>query len=215
MFHSQFKQDEYVEKTIFKGYKNGIFMDIGAHDGVTFNNTLYFEKVNGWTGYNIEPIKRVYDKLVENRPACVNIQCAISNVDGSAEFLCNTGHTEMISGLKESYDKRHFERLERENRTSGGATALIQVNTHRFETICDKYNIRHIHYLSIDVEGAEFDVIKSINFDKVFIDVIEFENNYIDTTMPIIRYLQSKGYRLLCVAHDIFMIHTFSAFPCD
>jgi hypothetical protein len=36
------------------------------------------------------------------------------------------------------------------------------------------HNISHIHYLSIDVEGAEFEVIKSINFDKVFIDVIGF-----------------------------------------
>ena len=44
MFHSQFNQDAYLEKYVFKGYKNGIFMDVGAHDGVTINNTLYFEK---------------------------------------------------------------------------------------------------------------------------------------------------------------------------
>ena len=37
-------------------------------------------------------------------------------------------------------------------------------------------------YLSIYVEGTEFSVIKSIDFDKVFIHVISFENNYNDKT---------------------------------
>ena len=46
MFNSQDNQDKYLEDTIFKGYQNGIFMDIGAHDGISINNTLYFEKYN-------------------------------------------------------------------------------------------------------------------------------------------------------------------------
>ena len=64
MFHSQYGQDEYLEKTIFKGYKNGIFVDVGAHDGVSINNTLYFEKNHNWTGINIEPIKNIYDSQI-------------------------------------------------------------------------------------------------------------------------------------------------------
>ena len=64
MFNSQHKQDMLLELSVFKGYKNGFFIDIGAHDGVTINNTLYFEKYNNWSGINIEPIKKVYDKLV-------------------------------------------------------------------------------------------------------------------------------------------------------
>ena len=31
-------------------------IDIGAHNGVSINNTLYFEKHNNWTGINVEPI---------------------------------------------------------------------------------------------------------------------------------------------------------------
>jgi parallel beta-helix repeat protein len=45
MFCSQDKQDEYLENNIFKGYKNGFYMHIGAHDGIIINNTLYFEKI--------------------------------------------------------------------------------------------------------------------------------------------------------------------------
>ena len=44
MFYSQDKQDKYLETNIFKGYKNGFFIDIGAHDGKSINNTLYFEE---------------------------------------------------------------------------------------------------------------------------------------------------------------------------
>ena len=50
MFYSQYKQDEYLENRFFKGYKNGIYVDVGAHDGVSLNNTLYFEKNNNWRG---------------------------------------------------------------------------------------------------------------------------------------------------------------------
>uniref|UniRef100_A0A6C0HP07 FkbM family methyltransferase n=1 Tax=viral metagenome TaxID=1070528 RepID=A0A6C0HP07_9ZZZZ len=56
MFYSQDKQDKNLETCVFKGYKNGFYVDVGAHDGVSINNTLYFEKNNNWTGINIEPI---------------------------------------------------------------------------------------------------------------------------------------------------------------
>lgn len=212
MFYSQDKQDEYLETNIFKGFKNGFFIDIGAHDGITINNTIYFEKNNEWTGINVEPIKNVYNNLVANRPKCINLNCAVSNTDGTAEFICNTGYTEMISGLKNNFDPRHFERLDRENKQMGSTTEYITVDTKRIETICDEYNIDHIHYLSIDVEGAEFDVIKSINFDKVFIDVIGFENNYNDVSIPIVEYLENRNYIVIHRSLDIFMIHKDSRF---
>jgi hypothetical protein len=66
--------------------------------------------------------------------------------------------------------------------------------------------------LSIDVEGAEFEVIKSINFDKVFIDVIGFENNYDDVSAPIVAYLTDKGYAVIHTSMDVFMIHANSKF---
>ena len=79
------------------------------------NNTLYFHKNNKWNGINIEPIKKVYDKLIINRPNDININCAVCNYDGKTEFICNTGYTEMISGIKDTYDYRHYNRLNNEN----------------------------------------------------------------------------------------------------
>jgi FkbM family methyltransferase len=213
MFYSQDNQDRYLEANVFKGYKNGFYVDVGAHDGISINNTLYFEKNNNWTGINIEPIKNVFDKLVINRPTNINLNYAVCNNDGETEFLCNTGYTEMISGIKNNFDPRHWDRLNRENNSMGSTTEVIKVNTRRLETIFDENNVSHVNYLSIDVEGAEFEVIKSINFDKVFIDVIAFEDNYPDVSVPIVKYLESKNYTFIhrsCL--DIFMINKESTF---
>jgi FkbM family methyltransferase len=201
-----------LENNVFKGFKSGIYVDVGAHDGVTINNTLYFHKNNKWNGINIEPIKSVYDKLLINRPNDKNINCAICNYDGKTEFICNNGYTEMISGIKETYDKRHYNRLDNENKLMNASTEIIIVDTKKLETIFNENNISRVHYLSIDVEGGEFEVIKSINFDNVFIDVIGFENNYNDASIPIIEYLQSKKYVVINNSIDIFMIHERSMF---
>ena len=103
-----------------------------------------------------------------------------------------------------------------------GRKSLIMISTNSYgderttnsilETILHENRISHINYLSVDVEGAEFEVIKSINFDKVFIDVIGFENNYHDVSVPIIKYLENKGFMLIHSSLDIFMINKTSVF---
>jgi FkbM family methyltransferase len=211
-YYSQCGQDRFLDESVFKGFKNGVFVDVGAHDGVSINNTLFFEKNHGWSGVNVEPIANVYNKLVVNRPSCINLNVAVSATDGVADFIFNEGYTEILSGLKDSVDPRHLNRMVRENIQYGGKSNTIQVPTRRLETICKENNISHIHYLSIDVEGAEFDVIKYINFDTVFIDIIGFENNFGDTSIPIKEYLQTKNYKLLKYGTDIFMIHEKSSF---
>jgi FkbM family methyltransferase len=212
MYTSQASQDKYLEENVFKGYKNGVFVDVGAHDGLTINNTLYFEKHNDWTGINIEPIKKVYDALLTNRPNSININCAVCNSDGETDFLCNTGYTEMLSGIKDTFDPRHLQRLQNENKIMRSTTETIKVNTKKLETIFDEHKLTHINYLSIDVEGAEFEVIKSINFDKVFIDVIGFENNYEDVSIPIVKHLEDNNYVIIHTCYDVFMIHKKSIF---
>jgi FkbM family methyltransferase len=197
MFYSQDNQDAYLENNIFKGYKNGFYVDVGAHDGVSLNNTLYFEKNNNWSGINIEPIKKVFDNLVINRPNNINLNCAVCNNDGETNFLCNTGYTEMLSGIKDNFDIRHLYRIQTENIQMGSTTEIIKVNTKKLETIFDENNVSHINYLSIDVEGSEFEVIKSIN----------------DVSIPIIEYLNNKGFILIHKSSlDIFMINKMSIF---
>ena len=118
----------------------------------------------------------------------------------------------MISGIKNTNDNRHLNRLNNENKKHNSTTDIIKVNTDKLENIFDEHNIKHINYLSIDVEGGEYEVIKSINFDKVFIDVIEFECNYYDTSVPIIEFLKTKNFTIFFKEIDIFMINKNSSF---
>jgi hypothetical protein len=91
-------------------------------------------------------------------------------------------------------------------------TEIIKVITKKLETIFDENNILHINYLSINVEGAEFEVIKFIDFDRVLIDVIGFEDNYKDVSIPIIEYLENKNFVVIHKSSDIFMINKKSIF---
>ena len=60
---------EQVEKKlleIFENKKNGFFVDIGAHDGISINNTKLLEDL-GWDGICIEPHPKVFQRLLLNR----------------------------------------------------------------------------------------------------------------------------------------------------
>jgi FkbM family methyltransferase len=212
-YYSQYGQDKYVHTKFFHDLSGGVFVDVGAHDGITLNNTLFFEETLNWKGINIEPIPSVFENLKMNRPNCINLECAISNENSdSSAFLLGVGYTEMLSGLVNTYDQRHHQRMEHENKIYSGKKEIIQVHTKKLETVFDEYSINRVHYLTIDTEGGEFEVIKSINFDKVFIDLIQFEDNYSDIGSQIVAYLNTKQYKVVKNDVDIFMIHEKSPY---
>jgi FkbM family methyltransferase len=211
-YYSQYKQDVILDKHVFKGFKNGFFVDVGAHDGKSLNNTLYFEESLGWSGINIEPINSVYDNLIKNRPNDINLNIAIDKKEGVSKFLKNTGYTEMLSGLQEYYESQHHNRLEHENKVMSSNTDIIEVPTRRLDNVLKEHNINHVHLLSIDVEGAELAVFESINFEEVFIDVIVFEDNYQNNYRTIMDLLKDKGFLPLAKVQDIFLINKNSEF---
>ena len=102
--------------------------------------------------------------------------------------------TEHRGPWEHSCQKPWFTQIEK---TSGGISENVYINVESIDLssfLKNNFTNEDHVILKLDVEGAEFDVIKSINFEKVFIDVIEFENNYDDTSKPIISYLESAGY---------------------
>lgn len=213
MYNGQHLQDKFLEETIFKGFRNGLFVDVGAHDGVEINNTLFFEQLRGWTGINIEPLEHVYQKLVTNRPHSINIHAAVDETDGQAEFVVNAGYTEMLSGLQRHYPVEHAQRLETELRAHGGTSQTCTVQTKRLSSIFAEHGVTHVNLLSVDVEGAELAVLRSIDFDKVFVDVIVFEANYDHYARSIVEFLETKGYvPIHSNGLDVFVIHRRSQF---
>lgn len=214
MYNGQYKQDELLDKQVFKGLEHGVFVDVGAHDGVSISNTFFFEQHRRWTGICIEPNPNVYPNLQKSR-TCITLPYAVDCSEGVVDFICNDGYTEMLSGLATYYDVRHHQRKQKEIQKHGGSSTIIQVPTKRLDTILAEKDVTHINYLSIDVEGGELAVLKSIDFDAVFIDVIGFECNYPDSLTPIVTFLREKGFKMLYSnpAHaDVFMIHERSEF---
>lgn len=212
MYKGQFKQDEFLDKRVFRELKNGVFVDVGAHDGISLSNTYFFEKCRNWSGVCIEPNPHVYPKLEKSR-SCITLPYAVDCKDGIVDFVCNDGYTEMLSGIATYYDAQHHRRREYENVQYGGSTKIIQVPSKRLDTILMEHGITHVNYLSIDVEGGELAVLQSIDYDKIFIDVIDFECNNNELLHPIIKFLESKDFKVFhTMGVDVFMVHRLSQF---
>ncbi len=60
---SQCGQDKFLIENLFKGKKNGIFVEIGAFDGIKYSNTYNLEVDYGWAGLCIEPIPEQFENL--------------------------------------------------------------------------------------------------------------------------------------------------------
>lgn len=187
-YYSQLGQDRYLNEHFFKDKRDGIFIDIGAYDGVTGSNTLFFEKFRGWKGICVEPVPEFFARLEQHR-SCILINAAIGS-KGEKEFLWIKGVNEQLSGLVETYDTSRKKLVE-------GQETLLTVPSIPFMELLESYQISHIDYLSIDTEGGELNILKSIDFDRVSIDVIDVENNAKDPSFA--KFLAERGYQK--VAH--------------
>jgi len=83
-YYGQCGQDKLIIETLFPGKTNGVFVDIGANDGVTFSNTYLLEKL-GWSGLVIEPIPSIYEQLSTIRE-CITVSGCVSAVSGKETF---------------------------------------------------------------------------------------------------------------------------------
>ena len=81
-FHSQYGQDYLVYTRYFtQNPRSGTFIDFGAHDGITFSNTCFFERVLGWSGILVEPNPNVFSKLQKNRDT-ISINVGVGPKEG-------------------------------------------------------------------------------------------------------------------------------------
>ena len=168
-FASQSGQDKIIKNSFFRSKKNGYFVEIGAFDGVLGSNCVHFEKSMKWEGIAIEPSKIQFQKLSKNRN-CKVLNKAISSTEKDVEFI------EVIEGLTQ---------MSGINNDDYSAKTIIKndentkFNKIKLKTSTFNKNIlnKEIDYLSMDIEGAELDVLQSINFQEYIIKVISVENN--------------------------------------
>jgi len=191
-FKSQHHQDEFII-SYFKGKRNGVFVDIGAHDGITLSNTYVLEKELGWTGICIEPMPHQYKALVECRD-CITCNCAIYDTNGTEKFTMVDfdGYPDMLSGITKDITPAHMTGILSESSRMGAKLKYIDVQTRVLNEILEENEIYEIDFMSVDVEGAELKVLNTVNFDKFHVKVIVFENG---ESSPHVRdFLKSKGF---------------------
>ena len=139
-----------------------------------------FERELGWTGLCIEPNPDAFRRLIKNRSA-ICLEIAIAGRDGRLPFVKvedYPGYGEMLSGLSQPMDPRHRERIKRETKEHNASYSVLEVSVRSLASVLSEHRISEIHYLSVDTEENEADVLASIDFGAVMIHVITVEAAY-------------------------------------
>lgn len=195
-FSRSYSQDgeDMILKALFeqkKGYK-GFFVDVGAHHPVRFSNTKYFYN-RGWRGINIEPTPDAIKAFKLFRKRDINLNIGIGPEKGSLTFHC------FNEPALNSFSKEVSERVDRES-DKYKIIKRLEIDVLPLSEVFDKYlpQGQKIDFISIDVEGLDYQVLLSNNWDKYQPEVILVEEN-IDVDeigkSPIYQFLKEKGYK--------------------
>src|SRR2546428_3922916 len=98
LYHSQHAQDRFIDIFLLHGKREGVFVDVGAYDGVALSNTYYFEKELGWSGLCIEPNPLAYERLARTRK-CLSLNCGVGANEKTLEFLKLPGDLDLGGGF--------------------------------------------------------------------------------------------------------------------
>lgn len=184
--------------------RDGFFIDVGAHDGIAWSNSLIFEKLFNWKGICIEGNPNLFKKLTNNRTSkCFNY---VIDKDKSEQiFWSIDGSVSGLGGLERGFLNNHEERINHELKNDPNSVCnKISVVPVTLDEIILSENIKYIDYLSIDVEGNELGVLESCNFDNIECKVISVESN---DRNSVEKYLLKYGYKILnkICADDFYM----------
>ena len=190
-------QDAWVAEVLrFK--RDGIFLDFGGFEGLLHSNTFYLEKFLGWRGLLVEPNPQPY------RSACAVRSCITINAALYPESRKSLAFTDShgFSSLLEHQDGDSNREVRK-----AISDGVLHVDTINPTELLDRFSAPdYIDYLSLDVEGAELDVIKNIDMDRYHIALMSIEHNHQKEKQEAIRrYLSGYGY--LVVEHwndDLF-----------
>lgn len=145
----------------------GIFLDIGANDGVTFSNTRALVDF-GWSGVYVEPGTAALAKLIQNLPDARAYQVAVSDADGFADFFeSDQGSQHMLSSLIESETRRW----------SSYAFKAVQIETVTVETLLKRTGLDRIDFLSIDAEGSDLVIFRQFDLSALGVRLVCVEHN--------------------------------------
>jgi FkbM family methyltransferase len=183
--YSMDKEDLVIEG-YFKNKNKGFYVDVGCYHPLQRNNTmLLYQK--GWRGINID-ISDFSIKLFKFlRPDDFNLNVAVSNKEGEIDMFFQKKLSQ-LSTIKENSAKKAFQ----------GNILNQKILSRKLTSILDegKYKDQKIDFLNVDAEGADFEVLQSLDFNKyspelICIEVIEKDRENSD----VFNFLYKNRYK--------------------
>ena len=161
-FFSQFGEDRVLMEILKKKMNKGFYVDVGCYHPKKHSNTYLLNK-KGWKGINIDIEKKKIRVFEMARPNDINILAAVSHKKRLIKVHKTQDYgvgTKIINNIK---TKSNFEILE----------------TKTLNQIIEKtiYKNRKIDLLSIDTEGEDFNVLRSLNIKKYSPSIIIIESH--------------------------------------
>lgn len=152
---------------LYQNYLNvrdieGVFLELGACDGVLYSNTKLLEDSLNYTGVLIEPSSKFYNRLVKNRPMCKKFNCLVNDTNDICEFI---GGTTGVGG-----DYKLLKKIEKNGRNWIDAWKLDKtdieiVPTRKLADILHESGLTYIDFWSLDVEGGELEVLQTMDWN--------------------------------------------------
>ena len=136
--------------------ENGFSIDVGANDPEVHSVTKAFYDA-GWRGISIEPLPSFHQAFLEQRPRDVNLAVAAGSENGELT-LYDTPQVRGWASPDQAVAELH--------RSEGHDVVEMTVPVRTLASVCQEYVKGDIHFLKIDVEGFEGEVIKGMDFAR-------------------------------------------------
>ena len=165
--------EDIILSAFFTDIEKGFYVDVGAFDPVEDSVTNYFYE-RGWSGINIEPNTALYERFVAARPRDINLNCGVAAKKGAMtlrQYNNAKGWSTLSDAMKEQYANKSA--LVTEDYTD----AVVEVRT--LTDILGDAKIKTIHFMKVDVEGYEYEVLKGNDWKRYRPQVLCIEANHI------------------------------------
>jgi len=186
----------YAENILIRDYfenkENGYFVEVGANDPTNHGSQSWHLETNlKWNGILVEPIPELAEKCRKTRPKASTYECVCVDKNAPKSLAL------FIPYDKYSHDEIHCRSAIGKNIDGSKFTEHKEINVQArtLDSILEEENVENIDLLSIDVEGAELEVLRgtSLNKYKPNLVLLEDKHLYLDKH----RYLKKNGYRLV------------------
>lgn len=187
---------------IFKKYfpfEGGYYVDVGANDGRSVSNTYHLEKFQGWSGVLIEPVMHLFFRMRQirdlNLNSFFNAACVSNEYDEKTVEILYSGLMSISTLPSQKFDANEWAMFGSQFLSRGENVQRTWSQARTLESILIEANSpTRINLLSIDVEGAELDVLEGLIFENWSIDYVLIETE-VDSKAH--RYLDSKNFELI------------------